>query len=99
QNGQMARGYQCGRSHAVQTGIRKRPWRAASKKALPSAVMTGEASLRFANTAIALLPFHYHRRAAMARRELKAGALCQCQIAVLDLYRRMSFAAQLPHCL
>src|ERR1700722_6873319 len=97
QNGQMTRGYQCARSHAVQTGIRKRPWRAASKKVLPSAVMTGGVSLRLANTAISSLPFHDHRRTAMARGELKTGALRQRQIAVLYLHGRMSFAAQLPH--
>src|SRR5580704_651712 len=97
QNGQIARGYQCGRLHAVQTGMRKRPWRAASKKVLPSAVMTAGASLRFANTVIASLPFHDHRRAAVARGELKTGALCQRQIAVLYLHGRMRFAAQLPY--
>src|SRR5580700_10810187 len=97
QNGQMTRGYQCARSHAVQTGIRKRPWRAASKKVLLSAVMTGGASLRLANTAISSLPFHDHRRAAMARGELKAGALRQHQIAILHLHGRMRFAAQLPN--
>src|SRR6202035_5475174 len=96
QNGHMTRGYQCVRLHAVQTGIRKRPWRAASKKALLSAVITGGASLRLANSAIASLPFHDHRRAGMARGELKAGALRQRQIAILHLFGRMSFAAQLP---
>src|SRR5215831_19027735 len=97
QNGQMTRGYQCARSHAVQIGIRRRPWRAASKKILLSAVMTGGASLRLANAAIASLPFHDHRRATMTRGELETGALRQSQIAVLHLHGRMSFAAQLPH--
>src|SRR6516225_618171 len=97
QNGQMTRGYQCARSHAVQIGIRRRPWRAASKKVLLSAVMTGGASLRLANAIIASLPFHDHRRAAMARGELKARALRQRQIAVLYLHGRMGFAPQLPH--
>src|SRR5262249_18331230 len=97
QYGQMTRGYQCARSHAVQIGIRRRPWRAASKKALLSVVMTGEASLRLANTAIASLTFHDHRSAAVTRGELKARALRQRQIAVLHLHGRMSFAAQLPH--
>ena len=47
------------------------------EEVLPSAVMTGGASLRLANTAIASLPFHDHRRTAMARGELKTGALRQ----------------------
>src|SRR5499427_4060165 len=97
QKGQMTRGYQCARSHAVQIGIRKRPWRAASKKVLLSAVMTGGASLRLPDTAIASLTFHDNRRAAVTRGELKARALRQRQIAALHLYGRMSFAAQLPH--
>src|SRR5215468_5038241 len=97
QNGQTARGYQWARPHGVQTGMRKRPWRAASKKGLLSAVTTGAASLRTANAAIASLPFHDHRRAVMARGKLKAGALRQGQIAVPHLHGRMRLAAQLPH--
>src|SRR6516165_3501731 len=97
QNGQMTRGYQCARSHAVQIGIMRRPWRAASKKARLSAVMTGGASLRLASTAIASLPFHDHRRATMARGELKTGTLRQRQITVRYLHGRMGFAAQLTH--
>src|SRR6516164_9246069 len=89
QNGQMTRGYQCARSHAVQIGIRRRPWRAASKKVLLSPVMTGGASLRLANTAIAAPAFHDQSRAGVARCELKACGLRQPQIAVLHLHCRM----------
>src|SRR3546814_8148172 len=45
QNGQIARGYQCGFAHAVQRRIRKRPSRAAAANLAVSGVAGGAGSI------------------------------------------------------
>src|SRR5260370_26046930 len=64
QKGQIARGYQCGSSHAVQRLIRSLPWAAASQNGFVSG-LTGGGGIVRALPAISLSP-HDQRGAAVA---------------------------------
>src|SRR5580704_3599857 len=89
----MARGYQCALPQAAQNGTKNRPSRAASQNGLVSGFTAGGVIFR----AITSLPLHDQRAAAVPRGKKKPGTLRQCEVAVLDLDRRMRLAAQLPH--
>src|SRR5260370_3586290 len=67
QKGQIARGYQCGSSHAVQRLIRSLPWAAASQNGFVSG-LTGGGGIVRALPAISLSP-HDQRGAAVAGRQ------------------------------
>src|SRR5260370_16651211 len=73
QKGQIARGYQCGSSHAVQRLIRSLPWAAASQNGFVSG-LTGGGGIVRALPAISLSP-HDQRGAAVAGRGRAPRAL------------------------
>src|SRR5260370_10044868 len=80
QKGQIARGYQCGSSHAVQRLIRSLPWAAASQNGFVSG-LTGGGGIVRALPAISLSP-HDQRGAAVAGPEPAAATPGQRATAV-----------------
>src|SRR5262245_46482987 len=95
QNGQIARGYQCGSSHAVQRLIRSLPWAAASQNGFVSG-LTGGGGIVRALPAISLSP-HDQRGTGVAGRERAAGTVSESDVAVLHLYFWMRLAPELAH--